>query len=66
MATVATYGGNWIVNGCFQEFQLGRGMGIMTGRAFFDFDRIIAVGLFECATLGVMAVEAELRLGLAQ
>lgn len=41
-------------------------MGVVTGRAFFGFDRIIAVGLPESAPLSVMTVEAELRLGFAQ
>ena len=38
----------------------------MTGRTFFCFYGIIAVGLFESATLGIMAVETEARFCFCQ
>jgi hypothetical protein len=41
-------------------------MGVVTGRAFFGFNRIIAVGLFESATLGIMTVETEARFYFCQ
>lgn len=47
VAAVTSRCGNRIMHGRFQELGQGRGMRVVTGRAFFAFDRIIAMGLPE-------------------